>query len=81
MTQDQLLERITTNPEHDVVWIGDWAQDLGDRQILKLAQQESRVLVTLEEDFGELAIVLGEPHSGIIRLVGLSAGRPQVHAG
>lgn len=58
---------------HDVVWTGGWAQDPGDRQILKLAQRESRVLVTLDKDFGELAIVFGEPHCGIIRLVGISA--------
>jgi len=33
----------------------------------------SRVLVTLDKDFGELAIVRGLPHAGILRLVGLSA--------
>jgi predicted nuclease of predicted toxin-antitoxin system len=29
--------------------------------------------VTLDKDFGERAIVFGEPHSGIIRLVGIAA--------
>jgi predicted nuclease of predicted toxin-antitoxin system len=32
---------------------------------------ESRVLVTLDKDFGELAIMKGAPHAGIIRLVGI----------
>ncbi len=31
------------------------------------------MLVTLDKDFGQLAIVFGHPHSGIVRLVGLSA--------
>jgi len=33
------------------------------------------VLVTLDKDFGELAIVRRTPHSGILRLVALSTGQ------
>lgn len=58
---------------HDVIWTGEWAKDPGDEQILALAYSESRILVTLDKDFGELAIVYGKPHSGIIRLVNISA--------
>lgn len=58
---------------HDVVWCGDWAADPGDMEILELARQEGRVLVTLDKDFGELAIVKGLLHCGIVRLVGLRA--------
>jgi predicted nuclease of predicted toxin-antitoxin system len=57
----------------DAVWAGDWSPDPGDEQILERAHAEQRVLVTLDKDFGELAIVRGKPHSGIIRLVGISA--------
>lgn len=57
---------------HDVVWAGDWSTDPGDEEILDRAHQESRVLVTLDKDFGELAIVRGRPHSGLVRLVDLS---------
>jgi predicted nuclease of predicted toxin-antitoxin system len=32
-----------------------------------------RVLVTLDKDFGELAVVRGRPHAGLVRLVGVSA--------
>jgi predicted nuclease of predicted toxin-antitoxin system len=35
--------------------------------------QQGRVLITLDKDFGELAIVRGMPLSGILRLVGVSA--------
>jgi len=54
---------------HDVVWAGDWPEDPGDETILARAQGERRVLVTLDKDFGELAIHSGLPHAGIIRLV------------
>jgi predicted nuclease of predicted toxin-antitoxin system len=57
---------------HDVIWSGDWDKDPGDEEILAYAHREKRVLVTLDKDFGELAVVFGLPHSGIIRLVNLS---------
>lgn len=58
---------------HDVVWAGEWPEDPGDDEILERAHREERVLVTLEKDFGELAIVRGMPHTGIIRLVNLGS--------
>ena len=58
---------------HDVVWTGEWKRDPGDQEILKFAHDQHRVLLTLDKDFGERVIVFGEPHSGIIRLVGIGA--------
>jgi predicted nuclease of predicted toxin-antitoxin system len=58
---------------HDAIWAGEWPIDPGDDEILEQAHREGRVLVTLDKDFGELAIVQGQPHSGIIRLVNLSS--------
>lgn len=58
---------------HDVVWAGDWPEDPGDEEILAWAHREQRVLVTLDKDFGELAVVRKRPHSGIVRLVGFGA--------
>ena len=58
---------------HDVDWAGDWPKDPGDEEILAYAQREGRVLVTLDKDFGEMAIVRKTKHSGIVRLVNLSA--------
>lgn len=51
---------------------GDWPSDPGDEEILDRAHRDARILVTLDKDFGELAIVHGRPHSGIVRLVALS---------
>lgn len=47
----------------------------GTAQVLREAghDREGRVLITLDEDFGERAIVFGEHHSGIIRLVSIAA--------
>jgi predicted nuclease of predicted toxin-antitoxin system len=58
---------------HDAIWAGDWDSDPGDMEILALALQQQRILVTLDKDFGELAIVRRLAHHGIVRLVGLSA--------
>ena len=60
---------------HDVIWSGDWERDPGDEEILEIAQRESRVLITLDKDFGEMAIVRGLPHCGIVRLVSVMARR------
>lgn len=54
---------------HDVIWVGDWDTDPGDETILEAAERDSRILITLDKDFGELAVVLGRPHCGIVRLV------------
>ena len=58
---------------HDVEWAGDWPEDPGDDEILFQAHNEGRILVTLDKDFGEMAIVRGIPHSGILRLVNVPA--------
>ena len=47
---------------HDAVWAGDWSEDPGDEEILARAHREHRILITLDKDFGELAIVRGKPH-------------------
>lgn len=58
---------------HDVIWSGNWETDPGDAEILQRAYEEDRVLVTLDKDFGELAILRQLPHAGIMRPVNFSA--------
>lgn len=58
---------------HNVVWAGQWPEDPGDEEILAIAHNEDRILVTLDKDFGEMAIVQKKSHSGIVRLVNHSA--------
>jgi predicted nuclease of predicted toxin-antitoxin system len=58
---------------HDVDWVGDWPKDPGDEHILTVAAAASRVLVTIDKDFGELLIVQGAVRVGLIRLAGFRA--------
>jgi len=48
-------------------------RDPGDLEILEHSRRIGAVLVTLDKDFGELAVIRGIKHSGIIRLIGFSA--------
>jgi predicted nuclease of predicted toxin-antitoxin system len=54
---------------HDLDYVQDWPSDPGDDEILARAHQDARVVVTLDKDFGTLAVGLGREHSGIVRLV------------
>ncbi len=54
---------------HDVVWAGEWEEDPGDDEMLARAYRDGRILITLDKDFGELAVVHGQSHAGIVRLV------------
>lgn len=58
---------------YDVIWAGEWTEDPGDEEILDRAHGEGRILVTLDKDFGELAVAQGCPHCGIVRLVDIPA--------
>jgi predicted nuclease of predicted toxin-antitoxin system len=58
---------------HDVECAADWLRDPGDAQILAHAHQNRQALITLDKDFGEIAIVRRQSHSGIVRLVTLRA--------
>jgi predicted nuclease of predicted toxin-antitoxin system len=60
---------------HDAIWSGSWSPDPGDAAIMAAAHSEQRILVTLDKDFGELAIMKGLPHSGIVRLTGFRAAQ------
>lgn len=56
---------------YDVIWVGDWPQDPGDDEILRVAWAEGRVVITLDKDFGDLAVHRSLQHHGILRLVDL----------
>jgi predicted nuclease of predicted toxin-antitoxin system len=52
---------------HDVIWIRTEAPGSDDAQVLERAQQENRILITFDKDFGELAFRSGLPAScGIV---------------
>jgi predicted nuclease of predicted toxin-antitoxin system len=72
---DACVSRRATNQlraaGYDVVWAGD----PGDEALLTLAFAEQRILITLDKDFGELAVHREMPHHGILRIVHFSAQR------
>jgi predicted nuclease of predicted toxin-antitoxin system len=59
----------------DVEWAGSWPSDPGDDEILTRSIAEMRILITLDKDFGELAVRRRVAHCGIMRLVGFAARR------
>ncbi|MBE0680505.1 MAG: DUF5615 family PIN-like protein [Anaerolineales bacterium] len=52
---------------HDVVWIREDSRGVIDEEILRRAQEENRIVVTFDKDFGELAFRSKLPaQSGVI---------------
>ncbi len=44
------------NSGYDVSWIGEISGGVSDRVVFKLAQDEDRIILTDDKDFGELAV-------------------------
>ena len=54
---------------HDVTVVSqDYQPSIPDHQVLALAHQEERILITNDKDFGELVFALNQPFSGVILL-------------
>lgn len=53
---------------HDVVAVAEWLREPGDEEILRTAAAERRVMVTRDKDFGTLAVLHGQGHTGIVQL-------------
>ncbi len=58
---------------HDVTWIRTDAPGSDDESILNRAQKESRILITFDKDFGELAFRFLLPAASGIILFRISA--------
>src|ERR1044072_3227074 len=64
----QLLADWLRNEGHDVVESRERGPDPGDRALLKWATKETRILVTIDTDFGELIYLENLSHAGLVRL-------------
>lgn len=54
---------------HDVAWIRDDAPGASDAAIIRRAKAETRLILTFDKDFGELAFVGGlSTQSGVVLL-------------
>ena len=58
---------------HDVLSALEIAPHASDEALLALANDEQRVLITEDKDFGELVYLRGLPHPCIIRFAQLTA--------
>jgi predicted nuclease of predicted toxin-antitoxin system len=61
---------------HDVLWAVEVAAGEDDKKILARAQTETRIVLTFDKDFGELAFKNREPASHGIILFRLSGSPP-----
>ena len=44
------------NDDHDVSWVRTECPGISDKEVLEKALRESRIVVTLDKDFGELSL-------------------------
>lgn len=51
---------------HNVIWIKELRPGMSDKEILKLALKTRRIIITYDQDFGELIFLKGERHYGVI---------------
>jgi len=54
------------NAGYDVVFVGDWKPSASDEEVLRKAEEEDRILITDDKDFGELVFRSGEPKEVIL---------------
>lgn len=52
----------------DVIAIAEIQPSIDDEKVLEIANDEGRILITLDKDFGELVFRLRKVHSGIVLL-------------
>lgn len=53
---------------HDVVEVQDLGPDPGDESLLRLATSQSRVVVTIDSDYGTMIFRDAAAHRGLVRL-------------
>lgn len=54
------------NAGHDTVFAGDAIPEVADEDVMAFAEQEKRILVTADKDFGKLAVQLKIRVRGVI---------------
>jgi predicted nuclease of predicted toxin-antitoxin system len=62
---------------HDVLWVKESMAGATDHEVLTRAEQEGRLLVTFDKDFGELAVRTGLPASSGVVLLRLRGDSPE----
>jgi len=53
---------------HDVISVFDEIRGADDKEVIKIASEQNRILITNDKDFGELVFREKKPHKGVILL-------------
>ena len=53
---------------YDALFVGDSMRSASDEEIIKKCEQDGRILITDDKDFGELVFRLSRPIKGVILL-------------
>jgi len=52
--------------KYDILWVSDYDRSLKDVELIQLANEENRILITNDTDFGELVFNQNKITTGII---------------
>ena len=62
------VERWLHGRSYDVKCVRDVDARMPDKEILKIAVSDERIVITMDKDFGELVYNSGLPHGGVLLL-------------
>lgn len=65
----KLVEEYLSNTGYDILSVRDIDPKLPDEQIITIAYNEDRIIITMDKDFGELVYHSLLPHAGVILLL------------
>ncbi|NJD54683.1 MAG: hypothetical protein FIB07_17720 [Candidatus Methanoperedens sp.] len=60
------LAILLKNAGYDVLFVGDWKHSAADDEVLQKSNDDGRILITDDKDFGELVFRLQKPSRGVI---------------
>ncbi|MBI2469622.1 MAG: DUF5615 family PIN-like protein [Planctomycetes bacterium] len=62
------VERWLHSRRYDIKCVRDIDARMPDKEILKIAVSDKRIVITMDKDFGELVYNSGLPHGGVLLL-------------
>ncbi len=65
---------------HDVLWIREAVPGITDPEVMQIAIDEQRIIVTYDKDFGELAVTVNSQNPPAIILLRISKPSPTLAA-
>jgi predicted nuclease of predicted toxin-antitoxin system len=74
---DSVIVRRLRDDGHDVVWIAELSPGVDDERVLAIAEQQQRILLTADTDFGDFVFRQRRATAGIVllRLAGFTPER------